>query len=257
MVSSTSHAPKDPWDCYIYLHERLIFMGFSCRYIYRSSHGSSGYFNLSSTFQNFFGSLLSSWKPGHCDEDSRCLTWGTWGTFKAPNRTWTFNKKNDVAGRKHIHRYIYWIYVVSFSDFRSFHWIKFFKHERSFSKNPLQNHKKQRQGECLCIVKCPKIHLQADRSCFFGFLQGLEKTVLENGGLVFVHQVSLKYPETGSITLVSQKVYHWSPINLQNAWRRLGLPLIQPGTWKQQHHATWVCFKIKSEPSKRPVHDSS
>ena len=93
VVSSTSHAPKDPWGWYIYLHERLIFMGSSCRYIYRSSHGSSGYFNLSSTFHYLFGSSLSPGKPSHCDEDSRCLTWGTWGTFEAPNRTWTFNNK--------------------------------------------------------------------------------------------------------------------------------------------------------------------
>lgn len=43
-----------------------------------------------------------------------------------------------------------------FSDFRSVHWIKFFKHERSFSKNLLQNHQKTTARRMCVHSQMPK-----------------------------------------------------------------------------------------------------
>ena len=67
--------------------------------------------------------------------------------LKLPIEHERLTTKNDG---KHIHRYIFWIYVVSFSDFRSFHWMKFFKHERSFSKNLLQKPSNNNGRENAC-----------------------------------------------------------------------------------------------------------
>ena len=148
VVSSTSHAPKDPWGWYIYLHERLIFMGSSCRYIYRSSHG------ILWVLQSFQHLPLPFWVIAIPRENqvtvmrTADVSPGARGApLKLPIEHERLTTKNDG---KHIHRYIFWIYVVSFSDFRSFHWMKFFKHERSFSKNLLQKPSNNNGRENAC-----------------------------------------------------------------------------------------------------------
>ena len=76
-----------------------------------------------------------------------------------------------------------------------------------FQKSLLQNHQKTTARRMCVHSQMPKDTSASSKKLFFLLLRGLEKTVLENGGPVFVHQVRLKYPETGSITLVSQKAH--------------------------------------------------
>lgn len=62
-----------------------------------------------------------------------------------------------------------------------------------FQKSLLQNHQKTKARRMCVHSQMPKDTSASGKKLFLLFLRGLEKTVLENGGPVFVHQASLKY----------------------------------------------------------------